>query len=251
MQPVRVWTVSVDRPALERDELRAGLCAEERARADALRWPADRLSFIVRRGALRRVLATELGCEPCAVVLAQERYGKPYVASPHVSPGRITFSASSCASVAAIAVSWDVDVGIDIEDGRAIGYVPETVSVILNASERREFDMISVNAQADVLLSIWTRKEAVLKAQGTGLLRSPREITVLRRAEDREVIFADVVDGCAVCEMHRPPNIHLSVAVDGISGDLGFPLIEVSNLDRVDVSAAVGHRSSGLTVAQG
>jgi phosphopantetheinyl transferase (holo-ACP synthase) len=86
-----------------------------------------------------------------------------------------------------------------------------------------------------VLLSIWTRKEAVLKAQGTGLLRSPHAITALQRADGREVVFADVVEGCAVRELHRPPNLHISVAVDGISTDLGSPSVELSDLDRVDV----------------
>jgi 4'-phosphopantetheinyl transferase len=122
-----------------------------------------------------------LGC--CAdpperrLALARGPHGKPYVAGPRALR-HLRFNLAHSGPMAIVAISADREVGIDIERIR-----PD-IDIIGPARmcfTERELAALAQIPQADrvaAFFSCWTRKEALLKAQGTGLMRPPAEVEV-------------------------------------------------------------------------
>src|SRR4051794_2793546 len=79
---VWVWSIRLDATA---DETRASerfLSIVERRRADRFQFDRDRIRFIVRRAALRLLLAQYLDGEPGSLTFTDGPHGKPSLASP-------------------------------------------------------------------------------------------------------------------------------------------------------------------------
>lgn len=145
----------------------------ELRRADAFRFPMDRSRWIACRAALRRVLAPLCEVAPKEVPLLVSPNGKPLLAPPFDS---IHFNLSHSDDLGLIAVD-SVPVGIDVEP------ISRAQSLLDCAASFCHPDEIAgladhPKAQALQLLSIWTAKEAVLKALGTGLLQPPEQVFI-------------------------------------------------------------------------
>lgn len=107
--------------------------------------------------AARRLLGELLGHE---AVVEHDTHGAPYLpAHPELH-----ISLSHCRTAVAVAVSSHA-VGIDIESRRKIG--PSLVTRVCTPDEQTTIDRSDDPTMA--FLQLWTRKEAVLKCQGTGI----------------------------------------------------------------------------------
>lgn len=96
--------------------------------------------------------------------------GKPYV------PGEdIEFSVSRSAGVEVVAVSR-APVGVDIERIAPLPDLEALAAYALADAEARHLAGLDAAEQPDFFYRCWTRKEACLKAMGTGLHIEPRTI---------------------------------------------------------------------------
>ncbi len=138
------------------------LDAEEQARAERFRFDADRARFIIGHGLLRIVLGRYLSRSPEAIILQRGEFGKPFLEGDPIH-----FNLSDTKDAIVVALSRQ-PIGADIEtikrrtdhDRVAEHYfTPREVKSIAEAEDgKRRF------------LELWTRKEAVLKASGVGLM---------------------------------------------------------------------------------
>jgi 4'-phosphopantetheinyl transferase len=87
----------------------------------------------------------------------------------------VQFSISHSRTLSVVAISIGQRVGVDIEHADRID-LPEAASVFT----LEEQDWISNDSQR--FLTLWTRKEAILKAEGKGLNRNPHEVDVTKNA---------------------------------------------------------------------
>lgn len=144
------------------------LSASERARALTFVRPRDRRRFTVTRATLRRELGARLALPPRAVRLATGPFGKPCLAGRQ---GRATlhFSVSHCNDVAALAFATDREIGVDIEALRRIPDAEVIAGRMCSPAEWRAYAALPEEQRVRGFLNWWTRKEAVLKAQGCGL----------------------------------------------------------------------------------
>ncbi|MBE2314559.1 4'-phosphopantetheinyl transferase superfamily protein [Solirubrobacter sp. CPCC 204708] len=143
-----------DEPLVAR--LRGLLSADERARADRLIRPEQGARWTVSRAALRILLCARLGCTPEEIHFHTAEHGKPCV------PGTpLRFNLSHSGELALIALSEDLEVGVDVErPGRNVAAIERTLSPGEHASGHGH-------------LQIWCRKEAWAKAIGGGLGWAP------------------------------------------------------------------------------
>jgi 4'-phosphopantetheinyl transferase len=166
---VELWLVEGPGTAAERRALRELLSEREEARAARFKVERARESFLVSRGVLRRLLGEVLKSEPDTIQFGEGPHGKPFLAGAHSGCG-LEFNVSHSGDLVLFAISRRGPVGVDVELNE------DTVNV--EALARRHFSP----AEADQLLSegrvedrmpsfyrCWTRKEAYLKARGTGL----------------------------------------------------------------------------------
>ncbi len=153
----------------------ACLTDEEMARAARFRFPDDAARWIDCRASLRMILGKALRLLPCEVPLMLTEFGKPLLLSPHDG---LHFNLSHCADRALVALSVDGPVGIDLEPLERAPDLLECTATFCHPLEIIDLPDES-HARATALLHIWTAKEAVLKALGTGLSHPPDSVRII------------------------------------------------------------------------
>lgn len=165
---VHVWTASLDQPDSRLVALEALLSSDERARGARLRRDIDRQRFVARRGLLRVILGSYLGCAPEEIALRRGFFGKPELA-PSTSDGSLTFNLSYSHEIAMFAVGREQEIGVDVERQRTALLHAELANRYFSAPERVELRKLPADSVATGFFNGWTRKEAYIKAIGTGL----------------------------------------------------------------------------------
>jgi 4'-phosphopantetheinyl transferase len=133
----------------------------ERRRAASILDPRSRRRWVASRWALRHVLGRLLDEGPRRVDLEAAAGGKPELAS-----GELRFSLSHSGSLALIAVSPDLEVGVDIEQirpHRAFGRLAER---FLDPAAAAEVRRAPRRARPRSFYRAWTRHEAARKLAG-------------------------------------------------------------------------------------
>jgi 4'-phosphopantetheinyl transferase len=151
----------------------ATLSPTEIARAERFHFADDRRRFVNARGLLRAELSRRIGIAPHALAFVEGPYGKPMLAGCH----RVQFSASRAGDLAAIAF-LETAVGIDVVAEANGDRLLRALDGFCSPDERTAVARLEPPSQREALLVIWARKEALLKATGEGLTRSPATVTV-------------------------------------------------------------------------
>ena len=189
------------------------LSSDERDRAAKYRFDRDRDRFVAGRSALRIILGRYLGEAPERLRFQYGPHGKPALCDSEVR-----FNVSHSQDHVLIAVSRDREVGVDIE-------VVEGTSDPLELSQRfftpRESEMVqqaSADRQTPLFLSLWTRKEAWMKAKGTGLSEPLDRFDVsdiLNVLGLSKVIDTDSETIWSIGELQPSKNVVAAVAIEG------------------------------------
>lgn len=167
---VHVWQWDLDVCDRDFDRYWQMLSTEERERADKFRFERHRRRFVAGRGELRRILGGYLALSPSAVALGYGPQRKPFCTNERHG-WNICFNLSHSETRAALAVADGFEVGIDIEHVRPID---ESVPLeVFSARERAEFTGLPDAERQPVFIENWARKEACLKALGTGFILPP------------------------------------------------------------------------------
>ncbi len=141
----------------------------ELERRSVMKNEQRRQGFTLGRVALRSLLAERMDIAPSEVPIIIEPTGR--LACPE--SGLMLSLAHSGKS--AIAVAANRNVGVDLEHVRE---KPRALlDYILADSEKQHIDELPIDSSLSLFLC-WTLKEAVLKANGTGLRRSPRKVAL-------------------------------------------------------------------------
>ena len=121
-----------------------------------------KLSILISQGFAKEKISEEYNIPKENIIFSVTDRGKPFCKShPH-----IYFSLSHSSNFVALAIS-DKDIGIDIEKLRSA-----KAELVNRVCSSNEIDTIFSNENPDIKFTeIWTKKEAYLKALGTGIDR--------------------------------------------------------------------------------
>jgi 4'-phosphopantetheinyl transferase len=167
--PVRrqviVWSWGLKSGPFVGDDADALLADDERARQRSFVSPELQRRFLAARAGLRTLLGRHLDLDPRRLSFATNEFGKPRLAGND----QVHFNLSHCEERAVLAISDAAEVGIDLERERPIEHVdlakryfhPNEVAAITASRDEAE--------QRRAFFLVWTLKEAVVKALGTGL----------------------------------------------------------------------------------
>ena len=164
---VHLWHVNLDAPAATVLDLAKSLSDDERERAARFRFTRDRRRFVVGRGFLRHLISNYIACEPADICFEYGPFGKPSLVRGE--PDSISFNLSHSESLAVFGFARGLELGVDVER------VDRKIDVELLASQFfAEGEIADINARpldqkCARFFEIWTRKEALIKAQGKGL----------------------------------------------------------------------------------
>lgn len=167
---VHAWYAHLGEYTEEEDALAALLDDHEHARAERFKFASDRSRYIIGHGLLRKILGSYLDRSPQEVTMLRGEFGKPYIPEHPVH-----FNLSDTKDAVLVAVAME-PIGADIEtmqrrtDHQRVAdhyfTAPEVASIAAAADGKRRF------------LELWTRKEAVLKASGVGIMDDLKSLNV-------------------------------------------------------------------------
>jgi len=194
--PFDVWEIDLG-SAPDDAELNV-LSRDERERASRFVFARDRRRFLAAHVALRRLLARRTDAPAAELCFVAGPFGKPRLAGPSCD---CSFNLSHSADIALIALAPDGEVGVDIEMLRAMEDAPALSERNFTARECAELAELAADARDRAFLSCWTRKEACLKAIGSGLSIAPETFEAGVGIDTRLVRIA-TPEGEACVEVH-------------------------------------------------
>lgn len=163
---VHVWRASLLAPPGRLAEWRALLNPQESDRAARFRFPQHRDRFIAARAALRLIVARYAGVAPATLEFRYGPHGKPALAGGSVD---LRFNMSHSGDLALYAVARGREVGVDLERHRADVECERIAHRFFSPAEVTALLALPPEEQRPAFFRCWSRKEAYIKALGTGL----------------------------------------------------------------------------------
>nr|AFB69907.1 PPTase7 [uncultured bacterium] len=149
-------------------ELARCLSQDQRVRAGRLVFERDRRRFMIGRARLRHLLAVRLGTCAELVELDYGPQGKPSLAGGFAASD-LRFNVSHCGDVALYAFSRCREIGVDVEAVREMPDADDIVERFFSPRERAAYRRLPARERPRGFFRCWTRKEAFIKALGSGL----------------------------------------------------------------------------------
>jgi 4'-phosphopantetheinyl transferase len=130
------------------------------------RYTRDGRRYLTSHANMRRLLASYSDCTPRELAFVVNEYGKPRLRK--LRRGKpLYFNLSHSDDLGLLAVTRMGDVGADIECIRPIE--PYVAEEHFSATELEQLKTLTGDAWLAGFYRCWTRKEAILKAEGCGL----------------------------------------------------------------------------------
>ncbi|EOW9527132.1 4'-phosphopantetheinyl transferase superfamily protein [Bacillus cytotoxicus] len=152
---------------------------EERKKANSFHHAADRARFVIGCVISRLVLRKHLAVSPLQVPIDRTcPVCKLAHGRPQLPDGMPQLSVSHSGEYVVVAFTASAPVGIDIEQITPNIDVMNMATGVLTDTEMMHVMQLPDEKKIAGFLTYWTRKEAVLKATGEGLMISPTHLTV-------------------------------------------------------------------------
>ena len=230
------WNLDVDREVLA--QLEGVLVHGEWRRVRRCSSHQIARRFIARRGILRRILGLYLDLPPHDVQIIYNDHGKPLLA-PDLSPP-LQFNLSDSGELAALAVGIGHPLGIDIERLRPLPDGDALAVNFLSVQEVEQFKRAASATRANIFFRLWTRREAISKAEGVGLPLFSDQFSLDDFAERRPPN-----SGSVSAPHWRDTHLHELTLPAGYIGALATRQ-EVAEIRYVPLAAACGSNQNPL-----
>lgn len=163
-EDVHVWVWNT-LPGIDSDTRNAAILSpDERDRMSRFRFSQDRLRYLTSHANLRILLSRYTGCPPQELAFTVNEFGKPAL---HNSGDELRFNLSHSKDIGLLAVSRVGEIGADVEWIRPIEQ--EVADAHFSKRELEELSSLEGTQWLIGFFNCWTRKEAILKAEGCGL----------------------------------------------------------------------------------
>lgn len=141
------------------------LSEDECQKVNRFRFSKDQKNFIISRGILKCLLGKYLEQEPQEVEIIYGLWGKPCLVEHS-----LYFNLSHSRDYVLYALTWNYEVGIDLEYIDPILDLEEIVLSILSPQELAYWKTVNREDKIKTFFKFWVCKEAFLKALGKGWL---------------------------------------------------------------------------------
>lgn len=141
------------------------LSKEDWLASDKYRFPIIKKQVLATKALSKYFVAKFTNNENIAALRFQRTpAGKPYIADVPVN-----FSWSHCRSMFVIVLSTTKELGVDVEAKQQYCTYNDLIPNLLSPNEKLAYEHAKDAEKEAVFLNFWTRKEAFLKAKGTGI----------------------------------------------------------------------------------
>lgn len=251
LELIHVWTIAPERLGEEQlaDAYRL-LSAEERERHRKFVFERHRREYLVTRGLVRAALSRHRAVTREAWAFRRNEYGRPELEPPC----GLRFNLSNHPSLVVCAVRESaLELGCDLEPLARGAEVLGIADTVFAPRELAELQALPEAAQPARAISLWTLKEAYIKARSIGLTLPLREFAFsFPEGAAPNITFTSQISDAATrwrFAMLDLEGCRISLAIER-ERDRPAPalLVRVSRLDGFDENAGVT-RVSQITVA--
>lgn len=172
---VHVWRAAV--PPRVTPALEATLSAPELRYAQRMTSDSSMRQFAAAQAALRTALSRYLGEPPAEIAFRRGEHGKPFLETRYESD--IQFNLTHSHDMAIAVVTAGSEIGVDLERVRSRPKAERLAARYYAVQERAVLDNSPEDMKERVFFRLWTRKESHLKATGTGLSVTLRDIDTI------------------------------------------------------------------------
>ncbi|MDE0205679.1 MAG: 4'-phosphopantetheinyl transferase superfamily protein [Candidatus Tectomicrobia bacterium] len=174
------------------------------------------------------MLCRRLGCRNDELAFGALRYGKPY-ALVGGTPASVSFNVSHGGQNGLIALEPAGRLGVDVEERNTRRDLDGIAQTVFTPAEQAELAPGRGERKIRLFFSLWTMKEALIKALGTGFSLNPSrfEIPPPLRRDKRVVVFSFPHDPATHWQLGNLGSVRFAVAMAYESGP-------------VDTTASVG-----------
>ncbi|MEM9363758.1 MAG: 4'-phosphopantetheinyl transferase superfamily protein [Bacteroidota bacterium] len=182
---IHLWQIPLDAQIDEVETYFNILSSDERERAQKFHFKKDRNCFVITRGVLRILSAKYVSKKPMEISFGLEEYGKPKL--EHRTS--LNFNVSHSGNMALIGFVHNHAVGLDVE------YIKRDIDVLdiaqnfFSKNEIEALNAIELNKQYEAFYRCWTRKEAFIKAEGSGLSFPLDRFSVSMEKDDEASLY--------------------------------------------------------------
>jgi 4'-phosphopantetheinyl transferase len=161
---IHIWQIDIETQLQYLHTYWSYLSNIEQSRASKFRFEIHKNKYIVRTAVLRILLSNYMRCQPKEIEFKIGEFGKP-----KLNNSNLGFNLSHSKNKAIIAISKHLQLGVDIE------YIDEKIEAkqianhYFSVEDRKQLYALNDEKLADGFFNIWTKKEAFIKAIGTGL----------------------------------------------------------------------------------
>ena len=170
---IHVWSCSFSKSKSKLSRFEGFLSENEKKRAAKVKFEKDKSSFIISRGVLREILSGYLGISPSKVTFEYTSYGKPFL-----SKYNLKFNISHSGDLAVFVFNMESEIGVDIERIKNNLNVLELTDNFFSKNEIESLHAMPPEQLNRAFYRCWTRKEAFIKAEGSGLSFPLNQFTV-------------------------------------------------------------------------
>jgi len=209
---VQVWRI--DTPAFDANDCLALLTDEERTRADRFRHEESKAEYITGHACLRYLLKHQLQ-QPVAI--QKSKHGKPFLAG-----SELAFNITHSAGTVLIAFAHCQTIGVDLEKHKPRFSDTSLHREVFAPSECEALQNASSPQQAEAMFfHLWTSKEALLKADGRGLML-PSSSFAITFDQQQQVQLPDNTTPLHVLQLPIDKGYSAALALDILPTDVNL-----------------------------
>ncbi len=167
---IDVWLVfeeTVDELLLLK--LRELMSESERVQSSRFHFAADRKRYVATRGLVRTVLSRYAPVPPADWNFTLNSFGRPRIAEIHAEARGLAFNISHTLGLIALAVTRDLDVGVDVENVVSRQVTLGIAERFFAPTEVAALERLPHPQRHGRFFEYWTFKESYMKARGMGL----------------------------------------------------------------------------------
>lgn len=165
---VHIWMARLDQNFSIVTYLAKLLSESERYKANRFHFEHDQQRYIVAHAFLRVLLGAYTNMRPTEIAFSVGTYGKPFLVSQSHVPD-VYFNFSHSCEVALVALTYDCEVGVDIEYIQPLDDADLIARQFFSPLEQTMLSALPIIQKQQAFYACWSRKEAIIKALGLGL----------------------------------------------------------------------------------
>jgi 4'-phosphopantetheinyl transferase len=212
---VHLWIIRLEANTENFAQSLSCLSPDEIARFERFYFDRHRRAFALGRAALRILLGRYLGIEPADVGFVYGDQGKPALADASCP---LRFNVSNSGDFAAYAFTTACEIGVDIEQHRAVHDFENIAQRFFSPEETSDLMSLPAADRTSAFFHCWSRKEAFIKVMGGGLSIPLHSFRVSLRPGDEPRMIS--LDGSA--EAARAWTLHTFDAAPEYAGAIAY-----------------------------